>query len=463
MKKKIVIRSLKILAIIIAIFIIFVGVKIYKFRKNVIKDIRVTNNVIEEKMPYTPKKANLKEVSFEDKGEIKKVEELTLQYNGKKIYSNSDIFIKNLRYYLNMKDILNEIGVEYTLNKDMLSLKNGVKVDLNKREITKNNKTVPLRGEILEINNNNYISINDLEYILDLRDKWDLENKYIYLFNEKKDIIPEKVNENSTKKAALIRLEDISAGGSMTSSEYLEKFKILGDFLYSQGVKFHLGWVPRYINPGDKIDNNLLTNDLINNVQFINMLDHMIYRGAVIGLHGYTHQSGDSVSTAGNEMGRNINNTEEATRNIAENALIIAKKLNIPIDFFESPHYHATRKQQKVLEEYFDTLYEPYTGYWNLNPLFDPENKSTLYVPAPLGYVTDDHGEKICDRIRKVPDWILSSLFFHPFKEMDFITIGKLDDKGYVDYTYNEDSPMKNIVKTLKETNHKTITVKELR
>lgn len=463
MKKKIIIRILKILAIIIAILIILVGVKIYKFRKNVIKDIRVTNSVIEEKMPYTPEKRNLIEVSIEDKVDAKKIEGVTLQYNGKKIYSNSNIFIKNLRYYLNIKDILNEIGVEYTLDKDKLSLNKDIIVDLKKKEITKHDKSVPLRGEVLEINNNNYISLNDLEYILNLRDKWDLENKYVYLFNEKKDIVPETVNENSTKKAALIRLEDVSAGGAMTGSEYLEKFKILGDFLYSKGVKFHLGWVPRYINPGDKIDNNLLTNDFINNVQFINMLDHMIYRGAVVGLHGYTHQSGDSVSTSGNEMGRNINNTEEATRYIAENALMTAKQLNIPIDFFESPHYHATRKQQRILEEYFNILYEPYTGYWNLNPLFDPENKSSLYVPAPLGYVTDEHGEKICDRIREFPDWILSSLFFHPFKEMDFITIGNLDDKGYVDYTYNNNSPMKNIVKTLKETNHKTITVKELR
>ena len=63
--------------------------------------------------------------------------------------------------------------------------------------------------------------------------------------------------------------------------------------------------------------------------------------------------------------------------------LLYTSTLNIPIGFFESPHYKADRNQQKIIEQYFPVMFEPYAGYWNLNPLISFSNKSTLYVPAP--------------------------------------------------------------------------------
>ena len=49
------------------------------------------------------------------------------------------------------------------------------------------------------------------------------------------------------------------------------KVKCMADLLYSQGMKFHVGWIPRFKSPPDNIDNDLLTNDNITNVGFVKL------------------------------------------------------------------------------------------------------------------------------------------------------------------------------------------------
>ena len=191
------------------------------------------------------------------------------------------------------------------------------------------------------------------------------------------------------------------------------KMKAIGSFLNSNSIKYHIAWVPRFIAPSDNIDNNLLVNNNIENVGFINLLDYLINNGGMVGLHGYSHQANDTRSTVGSELTRKINNTEEDTRRVAENAINTAVSLNLPsYAFFESPHYHAVGKQKKILEEYFQYLYEP------KNPLIYHKLQKTstnnLYIPTPLSYVRDLNTDNIINGLENprpglLADFLLSS------------------------------------------------------
>src|SRR5699024_5154471 len=162
-------------------------------------------------------------------------------------------------------------------------------IDLEKKEILKEKDKLDLRGELLDLDHKKYISINDFKELIEARDDWYENKNSIYMFQGKTNNINcnYKVNEG---KAALIRIEDVSAGGVFSEDNNMEKMKYLSDYFKANNIVFHIAWIPRYINPEKNIDNDLLKNNNFENVHFINMLDHLINRGAVIGLHGYTHQ-----------------------------------------------------------------------------------------------------------------------------------------------------------------------------
>ena len=267
-----------------------------------------------------------------------------------------------------------------------------------------------------------------------------------------------KVNEG---KAALIRIEDVSAGGVFSEDNNMEKMKYLSDYFKANNIVFHIAWIPRYINPEKNIDNDLLKNNNFENVHFINMLDHLINRGAIIGLHGYTHQHNKQISGLGVELKWNVNSNKNKVLKVVESSLKTAKTLNIPIGFFESPHYKADRNQQKIIEQYFPVMFEPYAGYWNLNPLISFSNKSTLYVPAPLGYVKDN-GETVARRIRNYSNEILTAFFIHPYIFLRSIENKNNSTNNEEIYEFNENSPILKIISALKERGCKTITVNEL-
>ena len=78
---------------------------------------------------------------------------------------------------------------------------------------------------------------------------------------------------------------------------------------------------------------------------FVYTLDYMLDRDGLIGLHGYTHQYGKTVSIEGLEFhapygnGVNIPATEEYAQERINLAKEAAQNLDIPYAFFEAPHY----------------------------------------------------------------------------------------------------------------------------
>ena len=440
--KKILKKICKVLLIILLCFLCFIVLKIIRFQFNVVKDIKITDGTLTMNLPFDrEKKVNKIGPTISTSFNIDEVNELNdvkIFINGKVIDSSTQFYEYRRRYYIPLSAV-EEYNIKLT------------------DEITSS-----LRGDLIKLNEVNYISINDIENIMRCKSTWDLENRTIYIYS-KNDNLP-KVQQFKNKengKVALIRLEDVSCSGRETEAEKIEKFKIMIDMLKENNIKFNVAWISRYVDPESGIDNDLTKENTFVNCDFISLLDYIINNGGEIGLHGYTHQSGDSTSGAGSELTFFENTKESEVRAVAMNAINTATYFNIPYKFFESPHYHATRSQQKILEEYFDVLFEPYSGYWNLRPLISLSNKSTMYIPTVFGYVRDDNGAIMVDRINNRWTDDAAALFFHPFKEFSYIEIKGIEG-GKITFDYKEDSPLVNIVQALNINNYTAIHSSEL-
>ncbi|MDD6794843.1 MAG: DUF2334 domain-containing protein [Clostridiaceae bacterium] len=448
-KKKILLR---ILSFILSIALLY-GIAFYfSFFQGTIK---INNGTIDSNLLpnnnftscYTSK------INFSDMP-VSNINDVSINFLDNKI-NNSKLLLKAQRYYIPIDSVCSALNYSFNVENTTISKDNFV-CNLSEKSANINGQAYSLRGFLLEENNIYYLSISDIEYIFNLVASFNFDTKEI-------SFVHPSSNSNVSYEAptsgtiALIRLEDFSAGNSMTDSTSQLKLKAMGDLLYSSGIKYHIAWVPRFKRPSDNIDNDLLTNQNIMNVGFVNLLDYLINKGAVIGLHGYTHQSGDSSSLNGSELSSDANTTEEETRAVLENAIDSASALNIPYSFFESPHYHATHKQKKIIEEYFQYLYEP------MSPLIYTKLQSVgnnLYIPTPLSYVVDGDTSYIEKELESPRPNILESLFYHPTQELDYINVSTDNNNFLVDYS--EDSPLQRIIQAINKNGYVTIHVTEL-
>ncbi|ADL49877.1 DUF2334 domain-containing protein [Clostridium cellulovorans] len=427
-------------------------------------DLKVSNNVLlgpklNENYNIIEKTTHISPIA-----KVEPLNNITFKYEGTRITFNCELYASAQRYYLPLDVMLTLLGGSYTERVNSINVfYNSIKYTVFKDSYAvkvDDGSSFILRGGIILKNDKIYLSLSDLEYIFNLVDDWNYDANEVSLFKSRTPIITKASEQSGT--AALIRLEDVSAGSVMLCNDSLKKMKALADYFYSEGTKFHVAWIPRYREPSQGIDNDLLEISNIANAQFVNMLDYLIYRGAIIGAHGYTHQHDSETSIVSTELDKNNNNDIVSTKKIIQSALETANKLNIPITFFESPHYAATELQQSVIENYFHYIYEPCVGIWNKMPIVSRRNKTTIYVPAPLGYMHDQDVDDLIDRINNREKGSLASFFYHPMKEFDYIKFN-VETDGYVSYTYSSESPMHKILKTLKDNNYSTITIDKIR
>lgn len=374
-------------------------------------------------------------------------------------FSCDDIYMRALRYYVPLDKFSKTLGFNFHDSKDSITISKGDKIiSLNKTNNTASIEQleVPLRGNILPIKDKAYLSISDIENLFNLTTNFNFKQRTINFVEN--PIVQPSSGEDIAGRAALIRLEDFGPSVFMQQEEIQEKFKVFADFLGSQKIKFHIAWVPRYVEPESNIDNDLLCNNSMGNIGFINMMDKLILRGAEVGLHGYTHQFGDETSFSGTEFSKNANSDEKSTRELLEKAIDTASALNIPVDFFESPHYKATKKQLKIIQEYFQYVYQP-SSIINFTTL--KLSGDNLYFPTPLSYVKDLEVKPILKGIKHPLPYQLTSLYYHPTKELDFIHVS-FSDKDMT-YSYDDNGPMKQIVKALSENGFRTVHVTDFK
>ncbi|PRR79981.1 DUF2334 domain-containing protein [Clostridium vincentii] len=417
-----------------------------------IKDNTITSDLL----PDSKFTSSYKSESNFSKMTVSEVSDVFISVLGTKLNTET-ILYKSQRYYIPLELICSTLNYSLSTESDSLIISNqDSNYIISNDECIIDGITYQLRGGIITQNNSNYISISDIEYIFNLIANFDFDNREVsLLLPSSYSNIPE--TQPSQGKIALIRLEDFSASDSMLLNINQLKFKAIGQFLNSQGMKFHIAWVPRYKCPSDNIDNDLLSNYSMNNVGFINLLDYLINKGGQVGLHGYDHQSEDQTSLNGIELSWKYHSSESETRQVIENSIDSAIALNIPYTFFESPHYRATCSQKKIVEEYFQYLYEP------KNPLIyhklykDNEN---LYIPTPLSYVKNLDVSYIEKELSNPRPGELSSLYYHPTLELDFINI--IPSNNTFEFEYCDNSPLQKIVKSIKANDYVTIHVTEL-
>jgi hypothetical protein len=441
----------------LAIFLFNHSLFYYKFYD---KNLTVINNTVYAstlpdnnfKSTYTPK------IKFEDRPAIK-VNGIILNILNESNITNVPMLLKSQRYYIPLSFICDKLNYILDTSNNKISLyNNDNKISLNENSYTKNSRTGSLRGNLLTSDNTDYISISDIEELFNLTAVFDFKNNNISLLDSNVKA-PENSSVSCTDKVSLIRLEDFGCGSNYAVDKNQAKIKCMANLLYSQGMKFHVSWIPRFVSPADNIDNDLLTNDNMTNAGFVNLLDYLINKGCEIGLHGYTHQHGDEISGKGEELSKDVNNTEAETRAVIEKGIDTASALNIPISYYESPHYFDTELQKKVIADYFQFIYEPFNGTDNTN-IYN-FNDSNLFVPTPLGYVHDSDPSSIIDGLNNEDPDTLHSFYLHPFIELKYIDFNTNNNK--LNITYDENSPLQKIIKTLKSDQYTTVHIDELK
>jgi Uncharacterized protein conserved in bacteria (DUF2334)./Copper amine oxidase N-terminal domain. len=395
---------------------------------------------------------------------------VTLKFEGKNLNLRLPIYLETNRYYLPFTEVITQAGgkSKITANKLNFEINNiaGI-IDLQTNYYNNNGQQVKLKKALIVSKDLIYISLYDLCKILDLRTDWDIENKVLSLYLNR-----EKVTRKETPvttKAALIRLEDIAPGYLYNRTEQLEKLRIVTDYLYQENVPFHVAWIPRYIDPkpASGLDNDLSKANNMLNADFIYTLDYMSDKNGFIGLHGYTHQYGNTESASGAEFHQYANDgipdTEQYAQERVNLAVEAARKLDIPYCFFEAPHYAISPSQVKVLEKNFPILYEYFPNTPNQQDINYNSDKTCRYIPTPLNYV---NGKSDCrnmlTRINNIGPHTLASFFYHPFLEFDDINISK-DSDGYPQYTYNDNSILHQIVNLFKKKGYQFTTVNDVK
>ena len=299
---------------------------------------------------------------------------------------------------------------------------------------------------------NGYVSLYEICNAYDFRAQWDRKAKTINLFSGYSRPKPKDIPKGNN--TGLLRLEDIAATGEDYSFDNeLLCLRVIAEYLYSEGVIFSVAWTPRYVDPGKGYDNDLANVYSVYNAEFVFTMDYMIDRGAEIGLHGYTHQTGKQISLAGNEFSANANSTAKATRERIEAAIASAEKLKFPVDFFEFPHYSGTETQFKIAEEYFDVIYNhPYKKYPAKVYTVTKGERKVKYIHTTLDYMKSlDDADNMVNKIKNTGKTSLASLFYHDFYEHGFIKISVRDGKT-LEIKYYDTSPLHRIVNAMHAT-----------
>lgn len=391
-------------------------------------------------------------INFEtNNNHIKELSDLNLSILNQKIPDNIPILLKSHRYYIPVTYLAKTFSFEFS---DLTLGNQNLNINLsNSKEWILNGKKYFPRGELLTYNNEIFISLSDIEFLFNLTAIFNEETNSISLLKSHLNKINLSNLPLKDGKAALFRFEDVTAGSSFALTSEQTKFKAMADYLYENNFKFNVAWVPRYINPENNIDNDLLKQNTFSNIGFINMLDYLINSNGQIGLHGYTHQSENTVSTVGSELTKKDNSTPQETMEVIEKALFTAASLNIPVNFFESPHYHATKTQKEIIGQYFQYQYEPYSLFNYIG--LKTTKHDNLFIPTPLGYIKNRDPAPQIKKIQNTPPNFLASMFYHPSLELEYITINNSND--YFEASFSNNSILTKLVTAFIENGYTSI------
>lgn len=400
-------------------------------------------------------------------------EDIKINIDGEIIRFKEKVYIHKNRYYLSLSELISLKGgvlseksnsIKFILDNDIVSIKLSKGSWINKNKAAKKSFGT-MKKPLFKENNSIYISLIDFTNILDLKTRWNSEEKTIKIY---RDI--DHVDVNSYARVGgqkgILRLEDIAIGGSGTEydSNYLECTRYMGAYLGKKSVPYHVAWIPRYIDKQKNVDGDPSKENKFTFAEMIYTLDYLSFRSGVIGLHGYTHQREDEESGIGCEFGKDYPSVEELKERV-EKAIKIAEYLDIKVEFFEAPHYVITLEQNKMLQKYFKYILNNYNCEEHLSNQIDiikaNDYKEAYYIPTPLYYVDDTTGDNMVRVIKNMDSHVFAGLFYHPIVEhtlMDF----KEGENGYPLIEYKAESTMKKVIDALEGRGIHMLSVNEI-
>lgn len=272
-------------------------------------------------------------------------------------------------------------------------------------------------------------------------------------------------------RPVLLRLEDVTPGGHYQSEESLYKLYAIAHYLHEEGVPFHVSLVPRAYFPENGYDVSIADQTPYAKT-FVSTIKSIQDMGGIIGVHGYTHQSGNANTGDGFEFYDPVKNplvpdTYEYARDRIDKAIDLFEKAGITPAYWETPHYTASLKQHLAFEEQIGLIYENYhrgeiSYNYKITDLPGEGYRGFITIPTPLGFIGQDNDVEIMIKnMEKIKDKDLASFFYHPFKEFNYL-YKNYNAKGEIYYVYDQNSPLHRLVRSFKEKGYTFSTIYSL-
>ncbi|MCL6611981.1 MAG: DUF2334 domain-containing protein [Peptococcaceae bacterium] len=271
-------------------------------------------------------------------------------------------------------------------------------------------------------------------------------------------------------KPALLRLEDVGPGGPYQSDEGLHKLYAIAEYLHQEGIPFHIALIPRIVVPQKGYDVSI-ADDSPYAAKFVSTIKNIQKMGGIVGIHGYTHQTGRDPSAWGYEfydpqVSPAAPNTYEYARDRIDRAISLFIKAGVTPAFWETPHYTASIKQYPAFEEQAGLLYEnkhrgEVANNYKVTDYPGRGYRGFVTVPAPLGNIDRDGDvEKMIRRLDHLEN-DLASFFYHPFREFKYL-YKEYNARGEVYYVYDQNSPLHVLIRAFKEKGYTFVSVYSL-
>lgn len=394
---------------------------------------------------------------------------IKINLNGKIQDLSLPIYLDKNRYLIPISEIIKNNNGKFKIEDDSLNIKfenKDIKVNL------KDNTWTNLSKEESEANkfkidpiikdDTVYMSLIDFVNIFDLKSRWNSKDKLIKLYNNK-DMLDVKPYKGKGSQKGIIRFEDVASTGTGTEydSQYLETIRVMGRYLDKKNVPYHIAWIPRYIDPEKKIDNDPSKENNFANAELVYTLDFVASHKGEIGLHGYTHQIGNTISGHGFEFGK-YNPSVEDLKSRVSKALQIAKDLDIKINFFEAPHYTINKAQNEALEKNFKYIFNDYDeNKAQSKPMKSPTGSGSYYVPTPLYYIEGGKENDMLNKIKNMSNTTFAGMFYHPFLEAKLIDFKDGQD-GYPEDNYKKPSIIQKVIDEFEKRNVSIISIEQV-
>lgn len=456
-------KNISFFFIMIVIFILVSCSTINSNQNAQVNQPRASNeNILESTNKLRTDYNNFKGLSMDE-------DNIKLKIDGNTLNLNLPIYLDKNRYYISLNELIEKLNGEIEkVNNSLNIVLNNTKyfVDLDTNTVKCPTYKFSLKRVLLNSDEMYYMNFSDFSHMLNLYTRWDKDNKVINCKIDGFKNTEVKPYKSTINQIGLIRFEDVGLSSQPYSKEYFEKLRIITNYMYQRKIPYHIAWIPRYVIPSQGIDNDPLTKNNFEMAEMVYTLDYFTSHNGIIGIHGYTHQCGNTESGTGFEFGK-FDTSDSNFEEKIQKAIKTASYLDIPINFFEVPHYEITPSQNKIAEKYFKILYYPFNDYGRdksdlTKPQLSPYNKTSYYISTPLDYIPVGQEEAALAKLHSTASEAkMGSVFFHPLLESNYISLTE-DNNTAPTFTYAENSTLKRLIDILEEKGFKMISVADI-